>query len=304
MTDNTRSWIVPNTTKLTSFDIAMPRVSNTLPSGLVVTFKPPEQLNPDDLERWTNIYRAICYGTRLEIRGFACIINELLSTPLSLADVENNRTDLHNLIIPILDTLDNRRYGSNMVTRPHDELEHENSLFAHFWRSWRIAVRTAISEGCISERVPLSRMSELLVEYAGSPKVLYKWYQYPDGESVALPVWVRNWFHHTENTFEPDPPSRHEIRRASMELIKLSWALEMSEEERRQETRREQTEHATTIEYEWLDMTVFLSEKRNLFWAYQKNVSSGWEVEVTYSKYVESGKDPVDFALELKQQIR
>ena len=259
MAGDARSWIMPNTTKLNSFDIARPTVENTLSSGLVVRFKPTEQLNPDDLERWINIYRTVCYGTGFEISGFACIINELLEVPLSVADVENNRTDLHSLFLPILDSLDDRKYGSTMVTRPYDELEHENFLFAHFWRSWGIAVRSAISEGCIAESVPLSNMSDLLVQYAGSPKVLHKWSRYPKGQLIALPVWVRNWFHHTENTFEPVPPSRHEIRRASAELIKLSSALEMSEEERRQETRREENEHSTTIEYGWLNMAVYLN---------------------------------------------
>ena len=302
MAGDARSWIIPNTTKLSSFDIARPRVKNTLPSGLVVRFKPPEQLNPNDFERWIKVYRTVCYGTRFEVWAFACIINELLEAPLSIVDVENNRTDLHNLILPILDSLDEREYGSTMVTRPHDELQHENFLFAHFWRSWGIAVRGAISGGFIGESVRLSRMSDLLVEYAGSPKVLYKWNRHPEGQLIALPVWVRNWFHHTENTLEPVPPSRHEIRRASRELIKLSWVLEMSKEERRQETRREQTEHSTTIEYKWLNMAVYLNEMRNLFWVYQLGVWDGWRIEVPYSEYSESGENLVDFALKLKHQ--
>ena len=302
MAGDARSWIMPNTTKLNSFDIARPTVENTLSSGLVVRFKPTVQLNPDDLERWINIYRTVCYGTGFEISGFACIINELLEVPLSVADVENNRTDLHNLLLFILDSLDDRKYGSTMVTRPFDELEHENFLFAHFWRSWGIAVRSAISGGHIDERVPLRRMSDLLVQYAGSPRVLYKSNRHPEGQSVALPIWVRNWFHHTENTLEPVPPSRHEIRRASIELARLSRALEMSDEERRQETRREENEHSTRIEYGWLNMAVFLSEEMNLFWVYQLGMWSGWKIEVPYSEYSESGKDKVDFALKLKQR--
>ena len=302
MAGDARSWMVPNTTKLSSFDIAKPTVSNTLPSGLVVRFRPPEQMNPDELDRLITIYRTICYGTRSEIWGFACIINELLEAPLSTIDVENNRTDLHNLILPIIDSLDDRKYGSTMVSRPYDELDHENFLFAHFWRSWGIAVRSAISERCIDESVPLSTMSDLLVQYAGSPRVLYKWNRFPEGQWIALPVWVRNWFHHTENAYEPVPPSRHEIRKASIELARLSRALEMSDEERRQETRREENEHSIRIEYGWLNLAVFLSEEMNLFWVYQLGVWSGWKVEVPYSEYSESGEDIVDFALKLKQR--
>lgn len=76
-------------------------------------------------------------------------------------------------------------------------------------------MRSAISHGFIDDAVPLRAMNNLLIEYAGSPEVLYKWHSHPKGELIALPVWVRNWFHHTENALEPKSPSRHEIRRAA-----------------------------------------------------------------------------------------
>lgn len=302
MEEGVGRWLIPKTTKLSPFDIRMPMMQTTLPSGLVVTFKPEEQLNPHDLERWIGIYRTVCFGTRMEIWGFACIANELLATPLTLAEVEDNRVALHNLFLPIIDSLDDRTWGSNMITRPYDELEHENFLFAHFWRSWHMAVRSAIEKRLIGESVRLTRMSELLVEYAESPEVLYKWHQFPEGQMVALPVWIRNWFHHTENSLEPIPPSRHEIRRASGELMTLSAALEMSKQERRAETHREESEQSTTIEYAWLNMVVYMNERRDLFWVYQRNVFSGWRAEVKYSKYIESGQDLVDFALKLKRK--
>ena len=302
MADGTDRWLIPKTTKLSPFDIRMPTMQTTLPSGLVVTFKREEQLNPDDLQRWIGTYRSVCFGTRMEIWGFACIANELLATPLSMAEVEDNRVDLHNLFIPIIDSLDDRIWGSNMITRPYDELEHENFLFAHFWRSWRMAVRSAIGKGLIGESVRLTRMSDLLVEYAGSPEVLYKWHQFPEGQMIALPVWIRNWFHHTENSFEPTPPSRHEIRKASEELMTLSTTLEMSKQERRAETHREENEKSTRIEYAWLNMVVYLNRSRNLFWVYQRNAFSGWKAEVKYSEFTESGEELVDFALKLKQE--
>ena len=112
-------------------------------------------------------------------------------SPLSTVEVGENRQDLHNLIIPILDSLDDRKWGSTMVTRPYDELEHENSIFAIFWRGWGIAVRSAISGNFIDETVPLGRMSDLLIDYTGSPEVLYKWHRHPKGELIALPLWVR-----------------------------------------------------------------------------------------------------------------
>ena len=111
------------------------------------------------------------------------------------------------MFIPILDSLDDRKCGSKMVIRPYDELDDENSIFAGFWRCWGLAVRSAISRNFIDDAVSLSKMSGLLMEYAGSPEVLYKWHRHPEGETIALPVLVRNWFHHTENALEPTPPS-------------------------------------------------------------------------------------------------
>jgi hypothetical protein len=303
MEDNNRTWIIPKTTKLMPLDIAMPKVSTTLPSGLTVTFKKPENIDADAIERYVGIYRTVCYGTHLEIWGFACILNELLVSPLSTVEVGENRQDLHNLIIPILDSLDDRKWGSTMVTRPYDELEHENSIFAIFWRGWGIAVRRAISGNFIDETVPLGRMSDLLIDYAGSPEVLYKWHRHPEGELIALPLWVRNWFHHTENAFEPVPPSRHEIRRAAMDLVKLSFALEMTDNARREETRREQWPGGTTmIEYQWLSIQVFVDERRNEITVCQLGVFNGWSIEATYSNYLDSGEELVDFVLKLKQK--
>ena len=304
MEGNDRTWIMPKTTKLMPLDIAMPTVRTTLPSGLVVTFKEPEQIDPEAIERYIEIYRVVCYGTKLEIWGFACILNEVLLSPLSTVEVKENREDLHNLFIPILDSLDDRKWGSKMVTRPYDELDHENSIFAGFWRSWGIAVRSAISRNFIDDAVSLSRMSDLLIKYAGSPEVLYKWHRHPEGEMIALPVWVRNWFHHTENTFEPTPPSRHEIRRAAMELVKLSFALEMTEDARREETRREQIGGTTMIEYQWLDMQVYMNEGRNEITVCQLGVFNGWSIKGSYSDYHDSGEELVDFALKLKQEAK
>ena len=303
MDDNGRAWIMPKTTKLMPLDIAMPTVSTTLPSGLTVTFKKPESIDADAIERYVGIYRTVCYGTRLEIWGFACILNELLVSSLSTIEVGENRQDLHRLIIPILDSLDDRKWGSTMVTRPYDELEHENSIFAIFWRGWGIAVRSAISGNFIDETVPLSKMSDLLIDYAGSPEVLYKWHRHPEGELIALPLWVRNWFHHTENAYEPVPPSRHEIRRAAMDLVKLSFALEMTEDSRREETHREQWPGGTTrIEYQWLSMQVFVNEKRNEITVGQLGVFDGWSIDEKYSNYLNSGEEFVDFLLKLKQK--
>ena len=304
MERNDRTWIVPNTTKLMPPDIAMPRVRNTLPSGLVVTFKEPEQIDPEAIERHIEIYRVACYGTNREIWGFANILNEILTSPLSIVEVEENRTELHNLFIPILDSLDDRKWGSIMVTRPYDELDHENSIFAGFWRSWGIAVRSAISRNFIDDAVPMSKMSDLLIEYAGSPEVSYKWHRHPKGEKIALPVWVRNWFHHTENNFEPTPPSRHEIRRAATELVKLSFALEMTEEARREETRREQIGGTTTIEYRWLNMQVHMDERRNEITVFQPDLWNGWSIKGSLSDYHDSGEELVDFALKLKQKAK
>ena len=304
MQGNDRTWIVPKTTKLMSLDIAMPTVRTTLPSGLVVTFKDPEQIDPEAIERYIEIYRAVCYGTKHEIWGFASILNEVLVSPLSTVEVAENREDLHNLFIPILDSLDDRKWGSQMVTRPYDELDHENSIFAGFWRSWGIAVRSAISQGCIDDAVPLSRMSQLLIEYAGSAEVLYKWHRHPKGELIALPVWVRNWFHHTENAFEPTPPSRHEIRKAAMELLKLSSVLEMTEDARRAETHREQIGETTRIEYQWLNMQVYMSEGRNEITVCQLGVFDGWRIERRYSDFHDSGEELVDFSLKLKQKAK
>ena len=302
MEGNDRTWIVPNTTKLMSLDIAMPTVRITLPSGLVVTFKQPEQIDSEAIERYIEIYRVLCYGTKREIWGFACILNEVLVSPLSTVEVEENREYLHNLFIPILDSLDDRKWGSQMVTRPYDELEHENSIFAGFWRSWGIAVRSAISRKFIGDTVSLSKMSNLLIEYAGSPEVLYKWHRYPEGEKIALPVWVRNWFYHTENAFEPTPPSRHEIRRALGDLIKLSLALEMTEDARQAETHREQIGGTTMIEYRWLSMQVYMNEGRNEITVCQLGVFDGWRIKGSYSDYRDSGEELVDFALKLKQE--
>ena len=304
MEGNDRTWIMPKTTKLMALDIAMPTVRTTLPSGLVVTFREPEQIDPEAIERYIEIYRVVCYGTKLEIWGFACILNEILVSPLSTVEVEENRKELHNLFIPILDSLDDRKWGSKMVTRPYDELDHENSIFAGFWRSWGIAVRSAKSQGCIGDAVPLSRMSHLLIEYAGSPEVLYKWQRHPEGEMIALPVWVRNWFHHTENNFEPTPPSRHEIRRAAMELVKLSLVLEMTEDARREETRCEQIGGTTRIEYQWLNMQVYLNEGRNEITVCQLGVFDGWKINGPYSDFHDSGEELVDFALKLKQKAK
>ena len=123
MESNDRAWLVPKTTKLMPFDIAMPLVKNTLSSGLVIRFKESEQIDPDAIERYIHIYRTVCYGTNSEIWGFACILNEVVVSPLTTAEVEENREDLHNLFIPILDSLDDRKWGSKMITRPYDELE-------------------------------------------------------------------------------------------------------------------------------------------------------------------------------------
>ena len=304
MERNERTWILRNTTKLMPLDIAMPKVRTTLPSGLVVTFKEPEQIDPEALERYIEIYRVVCYGTNREIWGFACILNEVLVSPLSTVEVEENRKDLHNLFIPILDSLDDRKWGSSMVTRPYDELEHENSIFAGFWRSWGIAVRSAISRNFIDDAVSMRKMNDLLIEYAGSPEVSYKWHRHPEGEMIALPVWVRNWFHHTENNFEPTPPSRHEIRRAAIELLKLSYVLEMTEDARREETRREQIGGTTMIEYQWLNMQVYMDEGRNEITVCQLGVFDGWSIKGSYSDYHDSGEELVAFALKLKHKAK
>ncbi len=116
-------------------DIARPLQKTTLRSGLIVTFKDPEEIDPDAIERYIDIYRTVCFGTEREVGGFTCILNELLMCPLTVVEVEENRSDLHNLFIPILDSLDDRKWGSSMITRPYDEMEHENSIFAGFWRS-------------------------------------------------------------------------------------------------------------------------------------------------------------------------
>ncbi len=302
MEDNDRTWIAPKTTKLQPLDIAMPLVQTTLPSGLTVNFKNPGKIDADAIERYIDIYRLLCYGTRLEIWGFACILNEIFVSPLSTVEVEENRKDLHDLVIPIIDTLDDRKWGSKMVTRPYDELQHENSIFAMFWRCWGIAVRSAISEKFIRKTVPLRKMSDLLINYAGSPKVSYKSPRCPEGELIALPVWVRNWFHHTENDFEPIPPSRHEIRRAAMDLVKLSFALEMTKNERREETRHKQIGSTTMIEYQWLNMQVYVDEKRDEITVCQLGLFHGWSITESYTNYRDSGKELVDFALALKQK--
>jgi len=304
MESNDRTWIMPQTTKLIPLDIPMPKVQTTLPSGLVVTLKEPGQIDPDAIERYIEIYRVGCYGTKFEIWGFACILNELLVSPISTAEVEENRKDLHSLFIPILDSLDDRKWGSRMITRPYDELEHENSIFAIFWRGWGIAVRSAISGGFIEDTVPLRKMSDLLIEYAGSPEVLYKWHRHPEGELIALPVWVRNWFHHTENSFEPTPPSRHEIRKATMELVKLSFALEITEDVRREETHREQIGRTTMIDYSWLNIRVYVDEERNEMTVCQLGVFDGWSIRESYSNYHDSGQELVDFALILRQKAK
>ena len=304
MEGDDRTWIVPNTAKLTPLDIVMPTVRTTLPGGLVVTFKAPEQIDPETIERYIEIYRVSCFGTKFETFGFAAILNEVLVSPLSTVEVEENREVLHNLFIPILDSLDDRKWGSKMVTRPYDELEHENSIFAGFWRSWGIAVRSAMAQGYIDDGVSPSKMSNLLVEYAGSPEVLYRWYRRPEGEMVALPIWVRHWFHHTENAYEPTPPSRHEIRRAARELLKLSLALEMTKDGRRAETHREQIGGTTRIEYQWLNMQVYVDEGRNEITVCQLGVFDGWSIKRPYSDFHESGEELVDFALRLKQKAQ
>ena len=66
MEDNNRTWIIPKTAKLMALDIAMPKVSTTLPGGLTVTFKKPENIDADAIERYVGIYRTVCYGTHLE----------------------------------------------------------------------------------------------------------------------------------------------------------------------------------------------------------------------------------------------
>ena len=76
MEDNNRTWIIPKTAKLMALDIAMPKVSTTLPGGLTVTFKKPENIDADAIERYVGIYRTVCYGTHLEIWGFACILSQ------------------------------------------------------------------------------------------------------------------------------------------------------------------------------------------------------------------------------------
>ena len=148
----------------------------------------------------------------------------------------------------------------------------------------------------------MNKMSDLLIDYAGSPKVVYKWNRHPKGQLIALPVWERNWFHHTENDFEPTPPSRHEIRKASIELAKLSFALKMTEDARREETRREQIGRTTHVEYEWLNMRVYVNEERDEITACQLGVFDGWRINVPFSKFRESGKDLVAFALEMKKK--
>ena len=115
MEGNDRTWIMPKTTKLMPLDIAMPRVRTTLPSGLNVTFKEPEQIDPEAIERYIEIYRVVCYGTKLEVWGFACILNEVLLSPLSTVEVEENREDLHNLFIPILDSLDAGEFANRVL---------------------------------------------------------------------------------------------------------------------------------------------------------------------------------------------
>ena len=47
-------------------DIAMPGARNTLPIGLVVTLKEPEQIDPEAIGRYIEIYRVVCYGTNFE----------------------------------------------------------------------------------------------------------------------------------------------------------------------------------------------------------------------------------------------
>ena len=73
--------MVPKTTKLMPLDVAMPGARTTLPGGLVVTLKEPEQIDTETIGRYMEICRVVCYGTKFGIWGFACMLNEVLLSP-------------------------------------------------------------------------------------------------------------------------------------------------------------------------------------------------------------------------------
>ena len=87
-----------------------------------------------------------------------------------------------------------------------------------------------------------------------------------------------------------------------MDLVKISYALEMKEDARREETRREQWPGGTTmIEHQLLSIQVFVEENRNGMTVCQLSVFNGWRIKETYSNYLDSGEELVDFELKLKQ---
>ncbi len=276
-------------------------------NGLEVLFKDLEDLDADAFSRWINIFRVVCYGTKYEAWGLNCILNEMLERPLSLKEVEDNKEELYSWIEYLVDALDNHRYGSIPTIRALGALEHENAIFAEFWRAWSIAVKYARQYGKISQSIPLFEMSNLLEEYTECPVVSYK-RPLPKGgyqcERLAFPVWVRNWFHHSENEFEPEPPTRREIRLAARYLVELSFHLEMSDEEKRVETFRETFKDGFAATYKWLNASVWVSESRDTLTVWQENVVSGWSITVPYSEFKNSGKDLVDYVLELKRRAK
>ncbi len=58
------------------------------------------------------------------------------------------------------------------------------------------------------------------------------------------------------------------------------------------------------IEYQWLNLRVYVAEDRNEITVCQLGLFSGWSIGESYSNYRDSGEELVDFALKLKQKAR
>ena len=70
------------------------------------------------------------------------------------------------------------------------------------------------------------------------------------------------------------------------------------------ETHREQIGGTTRIDYQWLNMQVYMNKERNEITVCQLGVFDGWSIEEPYGDFHDSGEELVDFALKLKQKAK
>lgn len=280
-----------------------------LSSGREVHFQEFDRLDVDRLGLIIDFFRST-YGTRFNDLGLYHFANEIFVEPLSLEETQALKDELYRIVEFFVNTIDDSRYSDLPLIRPAGVLEHENSVFAEFWRAWRMAVMDAIAFKMIEQSVLLDKMSDLLLEYTDCPTVEYK---RPNNKGrcisqrCAFPIWVRNWFHHAENECEPNPPSRREIALASDYLLKFSALLHMSDEEKRTiKNIVDANENERMVAYPWLNAFVWASRSRDEFSVSQNNTwePTGWKCKTSYREYEESGMNFDEYVEELRRRAK